>query len=134
MSRAEMRRAEKQKASSKKTFVMTREELDKIRRQEYERARATVVEESSKLADDIFLMMLAIPTNVLAADYWQKSAKKRIPEFVQACLSLYKSWEEGAVSMTEMQKLTEEYAGIELIRKGTAVARSVARRKGRGID
>ena len=34
-------------------------------------------------------------------------------------MSLYEAWEKGVVAMDEMQKLTEEYAGIKLVKQGT---------------
>ena len=39
MTRAEIRRKEREKKKSKATFVMTHEELEKIRKQEYEKAK-----------------------------------------------------------------------------------------------
>ena len=125
MSRAEIRRAGQEENKKKATFVMTEEEIMKIRKQEYDRARKTIHEKSDQIAEDILKMMIVIPTNVLINDYWQKTAKKRIPQFVEDCLSLYKSWVEGNVSMEEMQNLTEEYAGIKLIDSGSDVEKAM---------
>lgn len=125
MSRAEIRRARREENKKKATFVMTEEEIMKIRKQEYDRARKTIHEKSDQIAEDILKMMIVIPTNVLINDYWQKTAKKRIPQFVEDCLSLYKSWVEGNVSMEEMQNLTEEYAGIKLIDSGSDVEKAM---------
>lgn len=125
MSRAEIRRARREENKKKATFVMTEEEIMKIRKQEYDRARKTIHEKSDQIAEDILKMMIVIPTNVLINDYWQKTAKKRIPQFVDDCLSLYKSWVEGNVSMEEMQNLTEEYAGIKLIDSGSDVEKAM---------
>ena len=125
MSRAEIRRARREENKKKATFVMTEEKIMKIRKQEYDRARKTIHEKSDQIAEDILKMMIVIPTNVLINDYWQKTAKKRIPQFVDDCLSLYKSWVEGNVSMEEMQNLTEEYAGIKLIDSGSDVEKAM---------
>lgn len=125
MSRAEIRRARREENKKKATFVMTEEEIMKIRKQEYDRARKTIHEKSDQIAEDILKMMIVIPTNVLINDYWQKTAKKRIPQFVDDCMSLYQSWSEGTVSMEEMQKLTEEYAGIKLIDSGSDVEKTM---------
>lgn len=114
MKRSEVRRLERESRKSNATFVMTREEIDKIRKQEYDRARKTIRDKSDQIAEEILRMMIVIPTNVLISDYWEKTAKKRIPKFVEDCMSLYRSWSEGTVSMEEMQKLTEEYSGIRL--------------------
>ena len=125
MSRAEIRRARREENKKKATFVMTEEEIMKIRKQEYDRARKTIHDKSDQLAEEILKMMIVIPTNVLINDYWQKTAKKRIPQFVEDCMSLYKSWVEGNVSMEEMQNLTEEYAGIKLIDSGSDVEKAM---------
>lgn len=34
---------------------------------------------------------LAIPLNVLVNDYWEKSARKRIPKFIEDVISLYEA-------------------------------------------
>ena len=125
MSRAEIRRARREENKKKATFVMTEEEIMKIRKQEYDRARKMIHKKSDQIAEEILRMIIVIPTNVLISDYWEKTAKKRIPKFVEDCLSLYKSWSEGAVSMEEMQKLTEEYAGIKLIDSGSDVEKTM---------
>ena len=125
MSRAEIRRARREENKKKATFVMTEEEIMKIRKQEYDRARKMIHEKSDQIAEDILKMMIVIPTNVLINDYWQKTAKKRIPQFVEDCMSLYQSWSDGAVSMEEMQKLTEEYSGIKLIDSGSDVEKTM---------
>lgn len=115
MNRAEMRRKEREKQKKKATYVMTEEELEKIRKQEYEKAKKLIIDKSDEMAEEILKLMLVIPTNVLISDYWKKTAKTRIPKFVEDCMSLYDSWTKGAVSMEEMTKLTEEYAQIEII-------------------
>lgn len=134
MSRAELRRQKRENVKKAKTFIMTAEELEKIRMQEFNRAKKLLLDKNDDLAEQILQMMLVIPTNVLIADYWPKSAKQRIPEFVESCMSLYQAWEQGVVTMTEMQELTEEYAGIKLIGKGTATDKAMKERVERGID
>lgn len=134
MSRAELRRQKRENVKKAKTFIMTAEELEKIRMQEFNRAKKLLLDKNDDLAEQILQMMLVIPTNVLIADYWPKTAKQRIPEFVESCMSLYQAWEQGVVTMTEMQELTEEYAGIKLIGRGTATDKAMKERVKRGID
>ena len=61
---------------------MTARELEqleqRIRKEEQQKAKQIILEQTKGLAEQIVTMMLVIPTNVLVADYWQKSAKKRI--------------------------------------------------------
>lgn len=115
MTRAEIRRKEREKKKNKATFVMTYEELEKIRKQEYEKATKEYEKKNEEIAKTILKMMIVVPTNVLINDYWEKTARKRIPKFVEDCLSLYDSLSKGTVKMQELQDLTEEYAKIRLI-------------------
>lgn len=133
MSRAELRREQREKKKDNKTYTLTARQLEqleqRIRKEEQQKAKQIILDKTNVLAEQILTMMLVIPTNVLVADYWQKSAKKRIPKFVEDCISLYKAWEQGVVDMTEMQKLTEEYAGIKLVKDGTPTAKAISERK-----
>lgn len=119
MSRAEHRRKEKEEKKKNKTYVMTAYELEqlenRIRREEQEKAKEEVLSKTKDLANEILTMMLVIPTNVLINDYWSKSAKKRIPKFVNDCLNLYEAFLDGQVKMSEMEELTERYSGVKLI-------------------
>lgn len=125
MNRAEMRRIEREKSKKKVTYVMTEESIRAIRDEEYKRARKEILDKSDKLAEDILKMMIVIPTNVLINDYWKKTAKVRIPKFVDDCLKLYESWSSGNVDMEDMQKLTEDYSGIKLVDDGSEVDKTI---------
>lgn len=96
--------------------------------------KAATKEKNDELAEEILKMMLVIPTNVLIADFWPKSAKKNIPKFVDSCISLYQAWEAGAVSMTQMQELTEEYAKIKLVESGSASDKAIKERARRELE
>ena len=85
------------------------------------------MDRNDELTQEIWTMLLAIPTNVLIADYWPKTARQRIPEFVEKCMDLYHAWEQGAVDMTQMQELTEEYAGVKLVVPGTTTGKVIER-------
>ena len=112
MNRSEIRREKRKTEKKKKTYIMTDAELYKIRDQEYQRARKEILGKSSDIAEQVFKMMLVIPANVLISDYWQKTARTRIPRFVEDCLGLYDSWSKGNVDMDEMMSLAEEYSGM----------------------
>lgn len=119
MSRAELRRKQREQKKDNKTYTFTASELEqleeRIRKEEQQKAKRIVLDKTNVLAEQILTMMLVIPTNVLVADYWQKSAKKRIPKFVEDCTSLYEAFTSGVVNMSEMVALTEECAGIKLV-------------------
>ena len=80
MNRAEFRRQQKLNNKKDKIYNLTQAQLDKIKEEAVEKA-----------IDVSFGLMLAIPTNVLARCYWEKSAPKRIPQFLDECLSVYES-------------------------------------------
>lgn len=61
-----------------------------------------------------FLYMLAIPLNVLFNDYWQKSAKKRAPKFIEDVMSLYEAVQQGVVSDKQLADLLDELAGVKI--------------------
>lgn len=125
MSRAEMRRKSREASKSTKTYQFTQEQLMQFKRQEYERARSDILKHTDDLAEEILEMMLVIPTNVLVTDYWPGTAKKRIPKFIKDCLSLYNAWQEGQVSMEEMQELTAKYGNMELVDKKSVTYRTL---------
>ena len=125
MSRAEMRRKSREASKSTKTYQFTQEQLMQFKRQEYERARSDILKHADDLAEEILEMMLVIPTNVLVNDYWPGTAKNRIPKFIRDCLSLYNAWQEGQVSMEEMQELTAKYGNMELVDKKSVTYRTL---------
>lgn len=99
MSRAERRRNDRNKKKSVKTYNMTAESLASLREAEYQKARKDIMGKVDDVYRQIFVMMLAIPTNILISDYWKKSSKQRIPKFVDECLNLYEAWMSGAVDV-----------------------------------
>ena len=164
MGRAEIRREKREKEKKSKTMILTVDELERYRNQAYEMARKEYLELADKinkeykekfeaqidavcreerqkyidkheeLTEEIFKMMLVIPSNVLISSYWPKTAQYKMPGFLDDCLELYNSWATGAVSMTEMQELTEKYGKIQLVGIDTATGKALEERKERGID
>lgn len=61
-----------------------------------------------------FVYMLAIPLNILVNDYWSKTAKKKIPEFIDKTMSLFDSVEKSVVDHAELIELLEEYSGVKI--------------------
>ena len=64
--------------------------------------------------DKAFFFMLSIPLNVLANDYWSKSAKKRMPKFIEEVISLYESVERGLTTYEELEELLDDLAGVDV--------------------
>lgn len=63
---------------------------------------------------DAMLCMLAIPLNVLFADHWVKSGKKKAPEFIEECVKLFNAFVDGQVSREEMNEFIWDAAGVRL--------------------
>lgn len=104
MNRAERRRAEKQAKKDKvTTYNLTQEQINQIKQ-----------EASKEAIDTAFTLMLALPLEVLKEKYWAKSAKRRLPEFVDDVLSLYENWDTGLLTIEEMREDLWEYGGIKL--------------------
>lgn len=105
MNRAERRRAEKQATKAKvATYNLTQDQINKIKQ-----------DASREAIDTAFTLMLALPLEVLIGDgYWVKSAKKRLPKFMDEVLSLYDSWNKGVLTIEELREDLWNYGGIKL--------------------
>jgi hypothetical protein len=101
MGRAEMRRMQKAAQRKQNTYTLTQSQIEQLKQVAYEEAIA----EAMKL-------MLTIPLEVLAKDYWPRSAEKRCPGFVQKVLDLYERYEAGEVSMESMVEDLWIYGGV----------------------
>ena len=79
------------------------------------RMKAVAKKEAEKMeqraTEQAFVYMLAIPTLVLANDYWSKTAKKKIPQFIEDVVSLYESVQMGVVTEEELIRDLYELAG-----------------------
>lgn len=107
MNRAEMRRQAKENAKKDKVYNLTQAQLDQV----YKDAKKKAMPEAVDIA---FGLMLAVPTNVLARCYWEKSAPKRIPQFLDECLSVYESIDAGVLDIKEIIKDTEEIGKLKM--------------------
>lgn len=79
-----------------------------------EKSKKTIDQARTEAAEEAFLFMLAIPLNVLASDYWSKSAKKRAPQFIREVISLFHSANEGVVTKEQLADFLFETAGVKI--------------------
>lgn len=103
LKRADYRRLQRNQQKKEKTYTLTQAQIDKMKEDAVEEA-----------VDTAFALMLVIPTNVLANLYWEKSAEKRIPTFLDDCLSVYESIGAGTLTITELIEDTEKIGKLKL--------------------
>ena len=104
-----MNKARKQQIKAR-NMGMSNVDLLKIK-ESAKKAAKTIEKEATERA---FLYMLAIPLNVLFNDYWQKSAKKKAPKFIEDVMSLYEAVQKGVVSDKQLADLLDELAGVKI--------------------
>ena len=88
--------------------------VDLLRMREIARVEANRMQEAAEkeALEKAFLLMLGIPLNILLHDYWKKSAKKRLPQFIKECISLYEAVEMGVVEFQDVSDLVYDLAGV----------------------
>ena len=107
MKRAELRRQKKLEGKKDKIYHLTQAQLDQIKKDAKQAAMPEAIDVS-------FGLMLSVPTNVLARCYWEKTAPKRIPQFLEECLSVYESISAGTLTIEEIIKDTEEIGKLKM--------------------
>ena len=85
---------------------------DLLRMREIAKKEAKKME--TEATERSFLYMLAIPLNVLFNDYWQKTAKKKAPRFIEDCCSLYEAVQQGVVTDRQLADFLQDMAGITI--------------------
>lgn len=116
MSRAEMRRMQREKKKAKTvTYNLTKEQLDAM----VEERISTRIREAKEAStydavNTAMTLMLVLPMEVLMDHYWQKSYATKIPEFTNYVLKYYERWMKGELDMDEMKKDLWEYGGVRL--------------------
>ena len=101
-----MNRAERRKAGKKDkvpTYNLTQGQINQIKQE----ARNEAVEIAVTL-------MLALPLEVLKDKYWVKTAKRRLPKFLDNVLSLYDNWNKGVLTIEELREDLWNIGGIKL--------------------
>ena len=113
-----MNRTERRKAGKKDkvaTYNFTQEQLDTIVRQKVKAEVENIRKQARDEAVDIAItLMLALPIKVIKDKYWVKTAKRRLPKFIDNVLSLYGSWEKGVLTIEELREDLWNYGGIKL--------------------
>lgn len=103
MTRADSRRELKKKDP---TYNMKQSQIDAIKEQEFKKG-----------VDAAFVLMLAIP-NMVIHDKFGMFMKKdgREQRFVEEVIKLYELYNEGYVTLAELQQCLEEETGVKIER------------------
>lgn len=122
MTRAEQRRAEREKARAEKTYTLTQAQLDAIRNTERMDALKRLKEAKTGMYRDLselmFKLLLCIPVTVIH-DKWDRlteaDVKDRAFTFAEELCNVYYGFQEGNVTLEELQECLEEEAGITFV-------------------
>lgn len=116
MSRAEMRRMQREKKKAKTaTYNLTKEQLDAMVEERISQRIKEVKEEATYDAvNTAMTLMLVLPMEVLMDHYWKKSYAAKIPEFTNYVLKYYERWMKGELDMDEMKEDLWVYGGVRL--------------------
>lgn len=104
-----MNKVQQQMKKAKKAGMTT---MDVLYMREIARKEAQKMEQTA--TERAFLYMLAIPLIILFEDYWQKTAKKKAPKFIEDVASLYESVQMGVVSEQQLADSLYELAGVKI--------------------
>lgn len=116
MGRAEIRRAMKaEKKAKTATYNLTKAQLDAMIREGIQDKLDELKEEATNDAiNTAMILLLTLPLEVLMDHYWQKSYRKRIPEFTEHVLEYYERWQNGELDMDKLKEDLWEYGGVRL--------------------
>lgn len=107
-----MSRAKRIKNQMRKAKQSGMSNIDILRMREIARKEAEKME--NEATERAFLYMLAIPLSILFNDYWQKSAKKRAPKFIEEVTKYYLAVQDGYVTDQELADLLFELSGVKI--------------------
>lgn len=100
MNRAERRRMQREAESKKKTYTLTVEQIEDIKKKATEDA-----------LHQAMVLLFGIPVLVLREQYgW--GTQKRLPEFAEHLADYYQEYAEGQWTCEEYAKIVMDYTGI----------------------
>lgn len=116
MSRAEKRRAEREKAAKTPTYTFTQEQLDNyILNAIQEELNRIKKEATEHAANQAMVLLFTLPMKVMMDYYWPKSYQQRLPKFAERISDYYYKWQIGELDMDEMIAELDTYAGIKFV-------------------
>lgn len=118
MGRAEKRRQLKEEFKRVKspTYQYTKEQIDTLVQYEVDKRIADCKQDiTDEAINTAMLLLFTLPMKVLMDNFWQKSARQKIPKFTELLLQCYNDWEDGKINMEEITNDLWKYGGIKLL-------------------
>lgn len=94
----------KQEKKKKKTYTLTQEQIDNIKK-----------ECTEKAVNQAMVLLLTLPLEVLMDHYWQENYAEMVPEFTDLVLEYYSKWENGELEMGKLLDDLWEFGGVKLV-------------------
>lgn len=116
MSRAEIRRVRREQHKAETaTYNLTKAQLEAlVTEQVNDKLKKAKQDATYDAVNTAMVLFLTLPMEVLKKYYWQKSFKKRIPEFNAHVLAYYQKWQDGELDINKLRDELWEYTGIRL--------------------
>ena len=105
MNRSERRRSAKQQQQKRKTYVLTEEQIEKMK-----------MDAANEATRKAFLMFLSIPVMVLHDKFG--FGKQRLSKLMHYCLVWYEAVQNDEVRLLELVKIAEDECGIKTLTYG----------------
>lgn len=99
-----------------------RHQINKAKRNGIDMTQLAYIRESAKkhseeilqeATDKALLLNLLVVCEILSHDYWEKSAKKRIPEFTEKYLNLLDAYQQKIVDWEQITEDLKEVTGMD---------------------
>lgn len=116
MTRAEIRRSQREKNKAETaTYNFTQAQLDTmIQELVGKKLKESKKEIYEQTVNTTLALLLGLPMKVLMDDYWKKTYKKRLPEFIDKLLAYYEMWQDDKIDISELNNELWDIAGIRL--------------------
>ena len=118
MTRAEQRRAEREKKKAKTaTYNLTGEQLDAIFEAKFAKRIEEVKLKATNDAIDISLLMISnVSLKVLKDHFWKKTYDKKLPEFDELFVEEYLKCQNNESYIFELQEEMKKYNSIRFVK------------------
>lgn len=116
MSRAELRRQKREAEKGQTaTYNLTKAQLDQMVNSLVEKRISEAKQEAAEEAiNTTVALFLGLPLCVLMDNYWKKSYAQKLPGFTDKVIEYYEAWQDGKLSLEEINDRLWKYGGVRL--------------------